>query len=149
MEMENKLENSQNEDDQGPFLSSKVKDIFKSRNKEKKQKKLKKMNLTSLLPSEEQDFNTDNNINNTKVIKLDNNSNVFIRPNKPYNINHSLNNKFYLNNKSNSYNEFVKENNLDNNLHKSNQSNQGKNSQVQTIRIPIDKSQVAHYKFNY
>ena len=54
--MENKLENSQNEDDQGPFLSSKVKDIFKSRNKEKKQKKLKKMNLTSLLPSEEQDI---------------------------------------------------------------------------------------------
>ena len=72
-----------------------------------------------------------------------------MRPNKPNNINHSLNNKFYLNNKSNSYNEFVKENNLDNNLHKSNQSNQGKNSQVQTIRIPIDKSQVTHYKFNY
>ena len=72
-----------------------------------------------------------------------------MRPNKPNNINHSLNNKFYLNNKSNSYNEFVKENILNNNLHKSNQSNQGKNSQVQTIRIPIDKSQVAHYKFNY
>ena len=75
MEMENKLENSQNEDDQGPFLSSKVKDIFKSRNKEKKQKKLKKMNLTSLLPSEEQDFNTDNNINNTKNEEEDDNEN--------------------------------------------------------------------------
>ena len=75
MEMENKLENSQNEDDQGPFLSSKVKDIFKSRNKEKKQKKLKKMNLTSLLPSEEQDFNTENNINNTKNEEEDDNEN--------------------------------------------------------------------------
>ena len=42
MEMEKNQKNNQNEDDQGPFLSSKVKDIFKSRNKEKKQKKNEK-----------------------------------------------------------------------------------------------------------
>ena len=39
------------------------------------EKKLKKMNLTSLLPSEEQDFNTDNNINNTKNEEEDDNEN--------------------------------------------------------------------------
>ena len=49
MEMEKNQKNNQNEDDQGPFLSSKVKDIFKSRNKEKKQKKNEKdeFNITS------------------------------------------------------------------------------------------------------
>ena len=75
MKMEKNQKNNQNEDDQGPFLSSKVKDIFKSRNKEKKQKNMKKMNLTSLLPSEEQDFNTDNNINNSKNEEEDDNEN--------------------------------------------------------------------------
>ena len=60
----NSLENNQNEDDQGPFLSSNVKDIFKRRKEEKNKKGMKKMNLKSLLPSEEQEINTDNNINN-------------------------------------------------------------------------------------
>ena len=136
-----------------PIISADKKVIYKNnepiinelKNNEEEKKVINNINNISLGNI----IVNNNNINNTKVIKLDNNSNVFIRPNKPNNINHSLNNKFYLNNKSNSYNEFVKENILNNNLHKSNQSNQGKNSQVQTIRIPIDKSQVAHYKFNY
>ena len=60
----NTFENNQNEDDQGPFLSSNVKDIFKRRKEEKNKKALKKMNLKSLLPSEDQEINQDNNINN-------------------------------------------------------------------------------------
>ena len=60
----NKFENNQNEDDQGPFLSSNVKDIFKRRKEEKNKKAMKKMNLKSLLPSEDQEINQDNNINN-------------------------------------------------------------------------------------
>ena len=60
----NTFENNQNEDDQGPFLSSNVKDIFKRRKEEKNKKAMKKMNLKSLLPSEDQEINQDNNINN-------------------------------------------------------------------------------------
>ena len=64
MELNNSLENNQNEDDQGPFLSSNVKDIFKRRKEEKNKKGMKKMNLKSLLPSEDQEINPENNINN-------------------------------------------------------------------------------------
>ena len=60
----NTFENNQNEDDQGPFLSSNVKDIFKRRKEEKNKKAMKKMNLKSLLPSEDQEINQDNNMNN-------------------------------------------------------------------------------------
>ena len=48
----NSLESNQNEDDQGPFLSSNVKDIFKRRKQEKNKKGMKKMNLKSFLHSE-------------------------------------------------------------------------------------------------
>ena len=89
-----------------------------------------------------------NNNINAKVIKLNNNSNEIMMTNEP-NINHSLNNKFYLNNNGHSYNELINGNDLKNSLNKSNQSSQGKNPQVQTIRIPIDKSQIIHNKFNY
>ena len=63
MELNDKLESKQNEDDQGPFLSSNVKDIFKRRKEEKNKKGLKKMNLKSLLPAEESEINKENNEN--------------------------------------------------------------------------------------
>ena len=60
MEKNNSLENNQTEDDQGPFLTSDVKEIFKKRKEEKNKKGMKKMNLKSLLPSEEQEINSEN-----------------------------------------------------------------------------------------
>ena len=64
LEKDISLEDNQNEDDKGPFLSSDVKEIFKKRKEEKSKKGMKKMNLKSLIPSEEQEINTENNINN-------------------------------------------------------------------------------------
>ena len=96
--------------------------------------------------------NNNNNTNNIKVIKLTNNSNSFIRPYQPNN-NHSLNKQLDLNK-----NENLKS--FNNNLYKSSQEhknihseslkyNRGNNTQIQTIRIPIDKSQMMHNKFKY
>ena len=42
MEINNSLEENQNEDDKGPFLSSDVKAIFKKRKEEKNKKGMKK-----------------------------------------------------------------------------------------------------------
>ena len=78
MELINTLDNSQNEDDKGPFLSSNVKDIFKRRKEEKNKKGMKKMNLKSLLPSEEQDLNIENNINDDNNDEDDNEKNKMI-----------------------------------------------------------------------
>ena len=64
LEKDISLEDNQNEDDKGPFLSSDVKEIFKKRKEEKSKKGMKKMNLKSLIPSEEQEINAENNINN-------------------------------------------------------------------------------------
>ena len=65
MELKDSADNIQNEDDQGPFLSPNVKDIFKRKKEEKNKKGMKKMNFKTLLPSEDQDINTnENNINN-------------------------------------------------------------------------------------
>ena len=82
MEMDNSLEDNQNEDDKGPFLSSDVKEIFKKRKEEKSKKGMKKMNLKSLIPSEEQEINTENNINNNiNEEEDDNEDNKMITPN--------------------------------------------------------------------
>ena len=72
MEMKDKLEAKQNEDDQGPFLSPNVKDIFKRRKEEKNKKGIKKMNLKSLLPAEEPEINKENDINNENEEDNDN-----------------------------------------------------------------------------
>ena len=138
-----------------PVINTEKKVIYKShepimnelKNNEEEKKVINNINNINNVSLGNIIVNKNDNIN-TKVIKLNNDSNVFMRPNKP-NINHSLNNKFYLNNRGNSYNEFIKNNNLNNNLNSSNQSSQGKNSQVKTIKIPINKSQVSHNKFKY
>ena len=81
-EIDNSLEDNQNEDDKGPFLSSDVKEIFKKRKEEKSKKGMKKMNLKSLIPSEEQEINTENNINNNiNEEEDDNEDNKMITPN--------------------------------------------------------------------
>ena len=59
LEKDISLEENQNEDDKGPFLSSDVKEIFKKRKEEKSKKGMKKMNLKSLIPSEEQEIKTE------------------------------------------------------------------------------------------
>ena len=72
----NSLESNQNEDDQGPFLSSNVKDIFKRRKQEKNKKGMKKMNLKSFLPSEKEEKNNENNINNNEEDNEDDNEKI-------------------------------------------------------------------------
>ena len=82
LEKDISLEDNQNEDDKGPFLSSDVKEIFKKRKEEKSKKGMKKMNLKSLIPSEEQEINTENNINNNiNEEEDDNEDNQMITPN--------------------------------------------------------------------
>jgi len=81
----NRLEENKNQDDQGPFLSPNVKDIFKRRKEEKNKKTTKKMNLKSLLPSEDQEINTENNVNNEDDVDNDNEKYQMISQNSALN----------------------------------------------------------------
>ena len=86
MESNNSLESNKNEDNPGLFLSSNVKDIFKRRKEEKNKKGMKKMNLKSLLPSEEEEeINKENNINNEDEGDNDNEKNQMISQNNNLN----------------------------------------------------------------
>ena len=78
MEINNSLEENQNEDDKGPFLSSDVKAIFKKRKEEKNKKGMKKMNLKNLIPTEEQEINTENDENKINKEEDDNENDQMI-----------------------------------------------------------------------
>ena len=94
------------------------------------------------------------NNNNTKVINLNNNSNILM-PKSEVNYNKNISKEFVPNNNGN-----LRQDDLNSNMYIENHVNKNENkellknsqgfySSIQTIKIPINKSQVNHYKFKY
>ena len=94
------------------------------------------------------------NNNNTKVINLNNNSNILM-PKSEVNYNKNISKEFGPNNNGN-----LRQDDLNSNMYIENHVNKNENkellknsqgfySSIQTIKIPINKSQVNHYKFKY
>lgn len=136
-----------------PVINAEKKDIYKSygptmhesKENDVEKKVINNINNISL-------GNIIVNNNNTKVINLNNNSNILIQPNE-VNYKKNLSKEINLNNNGN-----FKKDDLNNNMYIANHVNknenkellknsQGFNSIVHTIKIPINKSQVNHYKF--
>ena len=97
--------NSESEEGKGPFLSNNVKDILKRKREDKHKKGIKKMNLISILPIENQDI--ENDINNPD--KEENEDKKMIEDSEKINNNIEMEKKAKLNYKS----IYSKHNNFD------------------------------------